>query len=278
MTDPVRVTKASGEQEPFSEEKLTRSLLAAGAELDLARRVVTRVTGTLEPDASTRRIYRDAFRELHREVHQVAARYSLKQAILRLGPTGYPFERLWGAVLEAEGYAVTYNRILRGRCVNHEVDVLAARDGQTVGFECKYHSRKGRNSDLKIALYVGGRAQDLQQGPDPVHRYGLVTNTRLTGDALAYGRCSGLRLVDWSQPTGHGLKDLVERHGLHPVSCLTSLDKDAKLTLLAAGVVLCRDLADAPEHLDTLDLTAAQRRAAHRELDELRPMWRFTAP
>ena len=278
MPNDLRVLKANGEREPFSEEKLTRSLLAAGAELDLARRVVTRVTGALEPDASTRRIYRDAFRELHREVGQVAARYSLKQAILRLGPTGYPFERLWGAVLEAEGHAVTFNRIVRGRCIDHEVDVLAARDGHTIGFECKYHSRKGRNSDLKVALYVGGRAHDLQQGPQAIERYGLVTNTRLTGDAIAYGRCFGLRLVDWSQPAGHGLKDLVERYGLHPVSCLTSLDKDVKIALLASGVVLCRQLADAPERLDKLGVSPAHRRAALRELDDLRPLWRHVDP
>jgi hypothetical protein len=271
----LEVTKATGEREPFSPEKLTRSLLAAGAEPELARRVLSRVTEDLEPGVPTRRIYRDAFRLLHREVDAVAARYSLKQAILRLGPSGYPFERLWGAVLEAEGYTVEFDQMVYGRCVRHEVDVIGRRDGHVVGFECKYHSRKGRNSDLKIALYVGGRAHDLRDGPEQMDGYGLVTNTRLTGDAVAYGRCFGLRLVDWAHPTGHGLKDLVERYGLLPVSCLTSLRKDAKLALMAAGVVLCRDLVDAPERLDrlALDVRPAERRALERELETLRPLW-----
>ena len=269
----LKVTKATGEREPFSTEKLTRSLLAAGAESDLAKRVVARVVAALEPDTPTRRIYRDAFRILHREVDHVAARYSLKQAILRLGPTGYPFERLWGAVLEAEGYAVSYDQILRGRCVRHEVDVVARRDGRVTGFECKYHSRKGRNSDIKVALYVGGRAHDLREGPEQMDGYGLVTNTRLTSDAIDYGRCFGLRLVDWAHPTGNGLKDLVERHGLHPVSCLTSIRKEAKVSLLAGGVILCRDLVDTPERIDTLGLRPAERRALERELDAFSPLW-----
>lgn len=278
---PLEVTKANGEREPFSPGKLTRSLLAAGAAPDLAGRVVERVVERMEPGATTRRIYRDAFRLLHREVGQVATRYSLKQAILRLGPSGYPFERLWGGVLEAEGYDVRYDEMVRGRCVSHEVDVLAERDGQTLGFECKYHSRKGRSTDLKVALYVGGRAQDLREGPERIGAYGLVTNTRLTSDALAYGRCSGLRVVDWSHPAGSGLKDLVERHGLLPVSCLTSLRKEAKLELLAAGVVLCRDLAADPErHLAALgaDVRPSERRALIEELDTLAPIWTIPPP
>ncbi|TNF27212.1 MAG: hypothetical protein EP329_19830 [Deltaproteobacteria bacterium] len=277
---PLEVTKASGEREPFSAEKLTRSLLAAGAEPELARRVVERVTQRMEPAATTRRIYRDAFRLLHREVGQVATRYSLKQAILRLGPTGYPFERLWGSVLEAEGYTVTYNRVVPGRCVSHEVDVEAQGGGQTFGYECKYHSRKGRNSDLKVALYVGGRAQDLREGPERFTGFGLVTNTRLTSDALTYGRCAGLRMVDWGNPVGHGLKDLVERHGLLPVSCLVSIRKEVKLALLEAGIVLCRDLAADPDRIDTLDveLRPSARRDLIRELESLEPIWSIARP
>ena len=43
---------------------------------------------------------------------------------MELGPSGYPFERFIGAVMKSMGYQTSVGRIVSGRCVTHELDVI----------------------------------------------------------------------------------------------------------------------------------------------------------
>ena len=70
----------------------------------------------------------------------------------------------------------------------------------------------------------------------------MVTNTRFSPDALQYANCSGLKLLSWDFPQGNGLKDLVERYFLYPITCLTSITKSEKEKLLLENVVFCEDI------------------------------------
>ncbi len=47
----------------------------------------------------------------------------------------------------------------------HEVDVLAEKDGRRVGIEVKFHNEQGGKTDIKDALYVHARYEDLKQAP-----------------------------------------------------------------------------------------------------------------
>ena len=120
------ITKADGEQEPFDAAKLELSLSRAGASRDASVRVVKRVTEELKHGMTTEDIYRHAF-ELLREdgAPGTAARYSVKRAIFALGPSGFPFEQFFAEVLRAHGWTARTGVALNGRCVPHEVDVLA---------------------------------------------------------------------------------------------------------------------------------------------------------
>jgi hypothetical protein len=72
----------------------------------------------------------------------------------------------------------------------------------------------------------------------------VVTNTRLSTEALQYAACIGLRAMDWDSPDGHGLRDLVDRHQLHPVTCLSSLNRMEKDRLITGGTVLCSEITE----------------------------------
>ena len=74
---------------------------------------------------STRKIYLLAFNLLKKESYKIAGRYRLKNAIMELGPTGFPFEIFVGRIFEAMGYEGETGVIVQGRCVQHEVDVIA---------------------------------------------------------------------------------------------------------------------------------------------------------
>ncbi len=257
----VVVTKASQEQVPFSREKLYRSLENAGADPDTILEIIQHIEGLLYPGISTKIIYRKAFERLKRKSKVKAAKYKLKQAILELGPTGFAFEKLTGALLAEKGYRIRTGITLRGRCVDHEIDVFAEKEENKVLVECKFHNRQGYRNDIKIPLYIQSRFEDIRQGLTPngeKNRYSgwVVTNTRFTADALRYGQCAGLKLIAWDHPRNNGLKEMVDRTGLLPVTCLTVLTKREKKLLLDANIVFCKEIT--PQGLEEAGIKSAR--------------------
>lgn len=265
MPAPIEIRKADGSREPFAPDKLLRSLRRAGASEADAQRVLERVVEDLQPGTTTKRLYRTAFAELRRRTPDpIAARYGLARAIVELGPSGYPFERFVAAVLCAEGHDVRVGVQLDGRFVSHEIDVEATdANGRTQLCECKFRNSEDGKVDVRTALYVYARSDDLRVR-DYDH-FWLVTNGRFTRDAWNYGTGMGLRLVSWLDPAGEGLKDRIERAGVHPVTCLTHLRKKDKRALLRRDVVLCRELLAKPDELDRLDLKRGAGKRALRE-------------
>src|SRR3989304_3244888 len=90
-------------------------------------------------------------------------RYSIKKAIYALGPSGYQFEKYFGRILKEYGYSVEVNRMLQGYCVMHEIDVFAIREKEGFVIECKYHSDGGIPTDVKVALYIHARFEDIRR-------------------------------------------------------------------------------------------------------------------
>ena len=249
MHKTILITKASGEQEPFSEAKLRRSLERVHASPTLADEIVARVESELTDGIKTSEIYRKAFSLLRKNARPVAARYSLKHALMGLGPTGRPFERFVGELLRSEGFETQVARIVQGVCVTHEVDVVGQKGDRHIMVECKFHNRPGLRSDVKIALYVQARFEDVErqwkkqpQHGEKFHEVWLVTNTKFTSDAIKYAECVGMNAVGWSYPLHNGLEVRIDRSGLHPVTCLTSLSGAQKRMLLEKDVILCKEL------------------------------------
>lgn len=244
----VYITKADGEQEPFDPSKLLDSLARSGATLSTREQVLRRITKELHSGMTTADIYRHAFAYLQEaEEAPAAARYSIKKAIFDLGPSGFPFEQFVAEILRSQGWKAKTGVAMTGRCAPHEVDVRAEKEGKVIGIEVKFHNTPGTKTDLKDALYVHSRFEDLKQAPDSASKVDegwLVTNTRFTRNALRYGRCSGLTMVGWDYPRGKGILALIEEAGIHPLTCLTTLSDSEKRTLLESNVVLCRSIKD----------------------------------
>lgn len=263
----MQVKKASGELEPFSEKKVISSLLRAGADTALSDKIVAHVKKELYESIPTQKIYSHIFELLKKEQSPSLGRYNLKKAIMDLGPTGYPFEKFVAALLQHSGYRVETGVEVRGRCVTHEIDVIAQKDDQRVMVECKFHNQPGTRSDIKVALYVKARFDDVTA--IFTHAW-LVTNTKLTSDAIQYGECAGMKLIGWSYPSSGSLQDLIEESGLHPVTCLTSLSQNQKQTLLSSNIVLCRDIATANEDiLSSLALGDEQKTRIFTEIEAM---------
>lgn len=247
MSGHILVTKADGEQEAFDHKKLEGSLVRAGASPDEQRRVVAHILGELRQGMTTEEIYAHAFEMLEREEEKpVAARYSTKRAVFELGPSGFPFEQFLSEILRAHGWKTRTGVALTGRCAPHEVDVVAEKDGKRIGIEAKFHNEKGGKTDIKDALYVKARHEDLRAAPDEAARIDegwLVTNTRFTRNAIRYAQCSNLTLLSWDYPRTENLMSMIERARVHPLTCLTTLSLGEKRRLLDSKIVLCKDIA-----------------------------------
>jgi hypothetical protein len=251
----MNIRKASGEMVPFAEEKLTKSMQRSGAEEGSIRLVVEEVKKSLFEGIASRKIYHTAFALLKKQSLRVAAKYGLKQAMMELGPTGYPFERFIAELLNHQGFSTRTGQVVKGHCVNHEIDVIAEKGDKRFMIECKYHNTAGILCDVKIPLYIHARFDDVEKGWGSLPENGLkfhqgwvMTNTKFSEDAIQYGLCIGLKLVGWSYPPKGNLKDAIDSSGVYPLTCLIGLSRSERQKLLDTKLVLCRDLIGA-EHL-----------------------------
>ena len=258
----VRITKRSGISVPFSEAKLINSLERSGASNSIIEIILKEVKSILYDGISSEEIYKTAFSHLRKSSRPTAARYKLKKAIYELGPSGFPFERFVGAVLKYEGYKTKVGVIVKGHCVNHEVDVVAEKENKHFMVECKFHSDKGRHCDVKIPLYIQSRFVDVEKQwrkkdghETKFHQGWIFTNTRFTSDAIQYGSCMGLMLIGWDHPKKGSLKERIDLSGLHPITCLTTITKHEKKQLLDKEKVLCMELCEHPELLKTIGVS-----------------------
>ena len=246
----ITVVKGNGERVPFDPEKLKQALQSAGAGRDEQERITSRVIRKLYNGIPTSRIYTMAFDLLKKESHKMAGRYKLKSAIMELGPTGFPFEKFVGRLFESKGYTVETGVIVQGKCVQHEVDVVASKPGEMIMMECKFHSDSTGKSSVQVPLYIQSRFLDVkaawqkQYGETIRYRGGVVTNTRFSDDAVQYGACAGLLMISWDHPADFGLKYWIDQSGLHPVTSLINLTKAQKQHLLEKDIVLCSELAE----------------------------------
>ncbi|RYH75850.1 ATPase [Flavobacteriaceae bacterium 144Ye] len=261
MNKSVLIKKYSGEYEAFDVNKLINSLRRSRADEDIIQDIARKVQEQIEEGMTTKKIYQLAFKMLRSKSRVSASKYKLKKALMELGPTGFPFEKLVGQLLAHEGFATQVGVIVQGNCVQHEVDVIALKDNNHYMIECKYHSDQGRFCNVKIPLYIHSRFLDVerkwehQKGHEAkLHKGGVYTNTRFTTDAIQYGKCVGLLLTSWDYPMGNGLKDRIDKSGLHPLTALTTMTNAEKTKLLDKGIVLCKEIHETPTLLNEIGI------------------------
>ena len=276
MNKSVLIKKYSGEYEAFDVNKLINSLRRSRADEDIIQDVARKVQEQIEEGMTTKKIYQLAFRMLKRKSRVSASKYKLKKALMELGPTGFPFEKLVGKLLAHEGFDTEVDVIVQGNCVQHEIDVIAQKDNNHYMIECKYHSDQGRVCNVKIPLYINSRFLDLeknwerQKGHDTkLHKGGVYTNTRFTSDAVQYGKCVGLLLTSWDYPMDNGLKDRIDKSGLHPLTAITTLTKAEKTKLLDKGLVLCKELHENPKVLEQVGVPKSRHKKILEDSREL---------
>lgn len=265
----VNVLKADGTIEPFNEGKLIGSIKRAGIPSDIEDEVIHHVKSRLYDNIPTSEIYHhiQEFFGTSND-HSSKSKYSLKKAIMELGPTGFPFEVYVSEILKAQGFETEVNQVLMGRCVSHEVDVVAKRNNENYMVECKFHNKLGLKSDLQVALYTKARLEDLRSKQGFTKGL-LATNTKITIEALTFADCVGLEVMGWSYPEGRGIRDLVEKYKLYPITQLTFLNHMQKQELLTKEYVLISQICQDTGVLNQLSIPQNKREEVLKQAQEV---------
>lgn len=245
----IRILKADGTLVTFDPDKLISALRNSGASSNEANKIADEVGKRLYDGISSKKIYQHAYSLLRKRSHYSAGRYRLKKAILELGPSGYPFEIFVARLFESFGYKVRIGQQVQGKCVKHEVDVIAVKPGEQYVIECKFHSDYKSKTNVQVPLYINSRFNDIKakwiedaQYKNLNFKGYVVTNSRFTLDAIQYAECAGLGLISWDYPKDGSLKYFIDQSGLHPVTSLHSLNKSQKKVILSEGIVLCSEI------------------------------------
>lgn len=257
----ILVEKSDGVIEPFSIEKLKKSLINSEASVVLANEIAEEIRKQINGKMTTEEIYKAAFDRLKKTESKTASRYSLRRSLLELGPTGFPFEKFIEKIFQKKGYETKVGVTLRGNCVSHEIDVIASDHDDLILCEIKFHNNLKIKTDTRVTLYVKARYDDLKEKEfflfdkkiKPTSGT-LITNTKFTNNAKKYSQCAGLDLISWDYPKKGNLYDLIEETGIQPITSLISITKAEKEKLVNNGLIDCADLKNNRKLLLTIGI------------------------
>jgi len=222
------VINASGQPEPFSFRKVFASAKRSGASNKVATEIALDIRDSLSPGEKTKDIFQKVKTMLLEHDFTSGVRFNLKEAIRRLGPSGFPFEKYVASIYEKMGYQVDLNKKIRGKCIVHEIDFVAKKEKEVIIGECKYRISPGDRVDVKNALATHATFLDLHDGTYFKNFAGcefkniLVTNAKFTTQAIKYAKCVGMDLLGWRHPTRGGLEHMIESNMFYPITILPS--------------------------------------------------------
>jgi hypothetical protein len=265
----MQIRKSNGTIEEFDEKKLISAIMKTGAKIDVAHEICSYIKEKCDENyqdgspIKTEYIYHIAFKHLKNISKASALKFSLKRSMLEIGPSGFPFEKFIAQIWKHEGYVAITDQIVYGQCVSHEVDVVAWTPEKLIMVEAKYHSDAGSRTDLKNALYVKARYDDIRMNtftpesfdkknipdkstimPNTLSEGWLITNTHFSNTAITYANCNDLKLMSFDYPDNGSLQDKIIEYALYPITILTTITKDEKKRLIEKDIILCQTLRE----------------------------------
>jgi hypothetical protein len=250
------VINLRGEKELFSLAKVLRSAQRAGAPKEFAQKVALEIEKSIYPGIKTKEIFDKVNKLLKKEDKKSSLRFSLKEAMRRLGPSGFPFENYICDVFSAHGYEVFLNKKITGKFAVHEIDFLAKKNQILYIGECKYRIFPGERIDLPILLAFYAKFLDLKNGNyfdlpknmelKPI----MVTNAKFSSQAIRYANGMGIELLGWRYPFNGGLESMIEGEQVYPITILPSFKGYLIEPCSQAKLMLAKDvLEDSPDKI-----------------------------
>jgi hypothetical protein len=153
-------------------------------------------------------------------------------------------------LLNELGYTVTPNQIVRGRCIEHEIDAVARRGDETVLVEIKHHYKYHTPTRLDVCRVIRATFEDLTEGFDRdlnsinFNKTMIVCNTKFSNHAKQYAKCRSIDHIGWKTPIESSLDQIIEEKKFYPITLIRNLDRKTKEKLGDKGVILLRQLSE----------------------------------
>lgn len=245
----LQITKSNGHVVPFDKTKLSNTLQRTGADKKTINEIIDVIRPKIKNRMRTAEIHKLIQKELEKRKPWAAARFDLRNAISKLGPAGYNFEKYVAAVLNAYGYKAENPFEYQGACITHEVDVTAEKNGRTAFIEAKFRHDFRATISIKDTLATWARFLDLVDGSKVnlcphFDEAWIVTNARFTDQSLQYGHCKNMMLIGWNHPKERTFANMVDLDALYPVTIIQGLSSKEIDLFSKADLMLCRDLDD----------------------------------
>lgn len=235
----VNIKKSNGEIQKYNPHKLRRSLMNSGADRKTAMAILGKVNGIIYNGMSTKELFRFAFKELRKAEPYTSLKYDLRNAIMRLGPKGFAFEKLVEAIMKKKGYETQRNQNISGRHITHEIDIVAKKGKEVLMVEAKYHNKPWIYTNVQTGLYVYARFLDVRESfTSPM----IVTNTKFSHQVKSYSKGVGIRLMGWKYPKDDSLEKNIEEFGVYPITMLRCITHSEAETLVNKNVVIIQNL------------------------------------
>ncbi|HCC21985.1 hypothetical protein A2480_02420 [Candidatus Uhrbacteria bacterium RIFOXYC2_FULL_47_19] len=266
------IKKSNGELVTFDPNKIRATIKRAGANNELADRVLQRIQAKVRNGMATKRLFAIVRKELRRESRHLAQRYNLRTALLRLGPAGFKFEKYVASILNAYDYtALVPEQEYIGLCVKHEVDVVATKGGHSLVIEAKFRNRFADTVTLRDTLATWARYNDLRDGAETnrscplFDEIWIVTNGTFSDRAMQFGLCRGINMVGWRM--GQSLAEMVDHTALYPITVIDNLRQWELERFAKNDLLLCREVViEDPDRLsDRLQLPRSRTKQIWKE-------------
>jgi IS5 family transposase len=245
----VYVTKFDGTRQQFDKNKIARTCLRMGATKDVAESIAEEIETRIYDGIETKKILQIIFRRLRKHKPAIRHQIDLRKALSLLNPAP-DFERFIQLLLSEHGYEVTPNQIMRGRCVEHEVDAVARKNGKTCIVEVKHHYQYHTPTSLDVSRISRAVFEDVTEAYElglnnlKIDYALIVCNTKLSEHAKRYADCRGIRHIGWSSPPNRDLQTMIEEKKLYPITFLKELNAETRNKLASNGVILLKQLTE----------------------------------
>lgn len=257
--DVLYVTKADGRKEEFSEGKIIKTCTRSGVSLSTAKNIAKKIASSVVNGVTTHKIYTMILDELDKTSGSL---FMLREAVANLDPVS--FELFIKKILEAHGYRCTWNKLIKGMYVEHQIDIIAVREKMFL-VECKRHFNPHRFTGLGICLQVESRLNDVMTGSrNDKNNYKfdtawVVTNTKFSDHAKEYAKGVGIRLTGWRYENEYALEKLIQAKKIFPVTVLKA-DASLHRYLLNKKIITLQDLLQqTPKIANIKDLISQSR-------------------
>lgn len=245
----IFVKKVDGSTEPFDRRKIVRTCMRMGATEEISETIAKNIEEKIYDGIESKKILQMIFKSMrkYRPIcrHIIDLRKSL--SLLRSKPD---FEIYIQTLLKEHGYDVLSNQIINGKCVEHEVDAVAKKDGKTTIVEVKHHFHYHTPTGLDEVRIARAVYEDVTEGFESgsndleIDHVMIVSNTKLSKHAERYVKCRKIGHMGWSHPSHYDLQTMIEEKKLYPVSIIRGLRSQVRESLTSNGIVMIKQLLE----------------------------------